>query len=314
MELRHLRYFHAVAEHLNFSRASEQLRVAQPALSRQILDLEGEIGARLFDRNRVRVQLTDAGRTFYEHVSKVLAQVDLAVQSVQDASRGAAGRLTICNDWRLSINLIPQSIAEFRARYPRVEVVLKELRMSDQLSALHSRRAHVGFLLRDEFVPRGDLDSLTLLRSEMCLVVGANHRLTHRRTVRIGDLREDVWIRLNSDRADGYRTYVTQTCRLAGFTPCFAPQPAASIETMLTLIASGFGVGLLPLFLRPANQPALRFLHSDCGPIELCAVWPRTESSQLLRQYLEILRRHAPADVSPAASPPAREPELAAVS
>lgn len=313
MELRHLRYFHAVAKHLNFSRASEQLRVAQPALSRQIRDLEGELGVRLFDRNRVRVQLTDAGRTFYDHVCKVLAQVDVAVQSVQDASRGAAGQLVICNDWRLSINLIPESIAEFRARYPRVEVVLKELYLSEQLAALHARRAHVGFLLRDEFVPRGDLDSLTLLRSEMRLVVGAGHRLAHRRSVRVSDLREDAWIRLNSDHADGYRTYVTQVCRLAGFTPCFAPQPAASIETMLTLIASGFGVGLLPLFLRPASQPALRFLHSDCGPIELCAVWPRTESSQLLRQYLEILRRHAPAEVPAVPSPAARESDLVGV-
>jgi len=91
MELRHLRYFKAVAERLSFSRAAEELRVAQPALSRQVKALEEELGARLLDRNRVRVQLTDAGRTFYAHTCKVLAQVDVAVAATKDTATGWAG-------------------------------------------------------------------------------------------------------------------------------------------------------------------------------------------------------------------------------
>lgn len=294
MELRHLRYFHGVAELLNFSRAAERLHVAQPALSRQIRDLEDELGVRLFDRNRVRVQLTDAGRTFLSHTTKVLAQVDVAVGAVRDTARGDAGQLVICSDWRLSIGLIPETIAKFRARYPRVEVVLTDLPMHRQLAALRAQRAHIGFLPAEEIASRGDLDSLPILQAEMLAVVGASHPLARRRTVGMADLREETWVRLNGDHADGYRTYVSQVCRLAGFAPVFGPQEAGSLEALFTMVGTGFGIALLPDFLRAAKHPLIRFVHTDCNPIELCAVWPRAGESQLLRQYLGVLRQHTP--------------------
>jgi DNA-binding transcriptional LysR family regulator len=127
MELRHLRYFKAVAELLNFSRAAEQLRVAQPALSRQIQALEAELGARLLDRNRVSVRLTDAGRTFYSHTCKVLAQVDMATAAVRDVIDGSGGKLIICNDWRLASEFVPVTVAKFQAKHPQTEVVLRDL-------------------------------------------------------------------------------------------------------------------------------------------------------------------------------------------
>jgi LysR family transcriptional regulator, benzoate and cis,cis-muconate-responsive activator of ben and cat genes len=136
MELRHLRYFKAVAELLNFSRAAERLRVGQPALSRQIRDLEHELGTRLLDRNHVRVQLTDAGRTYYAHTCKILAQVDIAAASVQETMTGASGELIICNDWRLSNCFVLGAIADFRARYPRVDVTLRDLHVHEHLGPL----------------------------------------------------------------------------------------------------------------------------------------------------------------------------------
>ena len=155
MELRHLRYFQAVAELLNFSRAAERLHVAQPSLSLQIRDLEAELGTQLFDRNRVHVQLTDAGRTFYAHTSKILAQISVAVASVHDTTTGVGGELILCNDWRLSTDLVPATIAEFRAQHPRVEVQLIDLPVHKQLAALRAHRAHLGFLPREEVVTRG---------------------------------------------------------------------------------------------------------------------------------------------------------------
>ncbi|HWA25456.1 MAG TPA: LysR substrate-binding domain-containing protein [Lacunisphaera sp.] len=294
MELRHLRYFHAAAELLNFSRAAERLHVAQPALSRQIRDLEDELGTRLFDRNRRRVLLTDAGRTFFSHVAKVLAQVDLAVAAARAAARGAGGQLIICSDWRLSIGLIPKTIADFRARFPRVEVVLTDLPMHRQLAALRANRIHIGFLPAEEIASHGDLESLPLLTAEMLAVIGADHPLAHRRSIEIADLRHEPWVRLTGDHADGYRTYVSQVCRLAGFNPVFGPQEAASLEALFTMVGTGFGMALLPDFLRAPRHPLIRFLHTNCAPIELCAVWPRSGTSQLLRQYLAVLRAHSP--------------------
>ncbi len=319
MELRHLRYFQAVAELLNFSRAAERLHVAQPALSRQIRDLENEIGARLFDRNRVRVQLTDAGRTLYSHAEKILAQVELAVASVHETNRGAGGELIICNDWRLAINLIPATIAEYRARYPQVGVVLQEVLLHRQLATLRSHRAHLGFMPRDEVVARGDLDFLPVARLEILVAVGPDHRLASRRAVRIAELRDERWLRITGDRGEGYNAFVNQVCRLAGFTPSFHGD-VTSLETLETVVASGFGLCLLPDILTVNQRPMLRFLKTDCASVELCAVWPRTESSVLLRQYLDILRRHLPAPRGPAgaapngARSPLRRPTLAVTS
>lgn len=173
MELRHLRYFKAVAELLNFSRAAEKLRVAQPALSRQVRNLEDELGVRLLDRNRVRVQLTDAGRTFYTHTCKVLAQVDMAVASVQEAVAGIGGEFIICNDWRLSNRFVLGAIAEFRMRYPRVEVTLNDLHIHEQVTALRTRQAHLGFVIAREFAADDELETLGILTSELMVVVAS---------------------------------------------------------------------------------------------------------------------------------------------
>ena len=116
MELRHLRYFKAVAELLNFSRAAEQMRVAQPALSRQIRALEDELGTRLLDRHR-GVRLTDAGRTFYTQTCKILAQVDIAIAAVREPPDRTGGELIVCNDWRISGHFLPAAVSEFHRQF-----------------------------------------------------------------------------------------------------------------------------------------------------------------------------------------------------
>lgn len=291
MELRHLRYFQAVAELLNFSRAAERVRVAQPALSRQIRALEEEIGVRLLDRNRVRVSLTDAGRTFYAHTCKILAQVDIATAAAAEAVAGVSGELIICNDWRLSNALVLGAIAEFRAQFPRVEVTLRELHIHEQLTALRTRQAHLGFVIGGELPAHGELTSLSLLTSEILVLVGANHRLATQTHVRIADLADETWVMLEAQEAPGFREFVTQVCRLSGFTPNFA-KPTHTTEGLLAHVAMGYGICLFPEFLSTGDHPLVRHLRSDCLPIELRAVWHHREDSKLLKQYLAILRQH----------------------
>lgn len=300
MELRHLRYFKAIAELLNFSRAAEQLRVAQPSLSRQIKDLEEELGVRLLDRNRVRVQLTDAGRTFYAHTCKILAQVDIAVGSVQDAVAGTSGEFIICNDWRLSHHFILGAIADFRAAYPRVDVTLRDLHIHEQLAALRSRKAHLGFVIAQELPLDEELDTLSLLTSEFVVTVSVNHRLAQAPRVRIADLAEETWVITGAKESPGVREFVTQVCRVSGFMPTFAP-PTQNLPGMLARVATGYGVCLLPVFLTstlPAT-PLVRFIPCDCPPIELRAAWHRSEDSKLLQQFLSILRRRVATPLSP---------------
>ncbi len=290
MELRHLRYFKAVAELLNFTRAAESLRVAQPALSRQVRNLEDELGVRLLDRNRVHVQLTDAGRTFYAHASKVLAQVDLAVASVRDTTRGVGGRLLISNDWRLSIHVIPETVAAFRKLYPGVEVELVDLPLSQQLATLRAGRAHLCFQPRESIPARGDFATLPILHTRIGLITARTHPLARRRSVRLADLRDQTFIRLTEDHNHDHHAYLVKMCRTAGFSPIIGTQQASSLEALLAHVGSGFGVTLLPDFVCPPAHPLVSTVRTDCPEVELCAVWLRTETSLLLAHYLEILR------------------------
>jgi DNA-binding transcriptional LysR family regulator len=291
MELRHLRYFRAVAELLNFSRAAEQLRVAQPALSRQVRDLEGELGVQLLDRNRVRVELTDAGRTFYRHACKVLADVETAVASVHEAVAGTSGELIICNDWRLSNRDVLGALAEFRQRYPRVQVTLRDLHVHEQLSAIRGRRAHLGCIAGRELAADPDLDSLSLLTSDIMVALSASHRLAGAGHVRLADLADETWLITGEKESPGLREFVTQICRLSGFTPTFS-EAAHNLPGMMARVATGFGVCLVPEFLTDAipADPLVCYVRSDSPPLELKAVWHRRESSKLLQQFLAVLR------------------------
>ncbi|MGC4072968.1 MAG: LysR substrate-binding domain-containing protein [Nibricoccus sp.] len=291
MELRHLRYFQAVAETLNFSRAAERLHVAQPALSRQIKDLEDELGAPLFERNRVRVKLTDAGRELQTHVVTLLAAVETAVTATRAVARGASGELILCNDWKLSVDLIPQTVMAFRARYPGVDVTLAELPVHEQAEALRAGKIHLGFLPRHSLGAREDLDVLTVVESEFVAVLPVKHPLAGRQNLKLRELKLEKWVVMDGKIAPGHAINLTQLCRLAGFTPDFS-KTAASLPGLLMLIASGFGVCLLPKFLLPASDSLLSYAATDCAPFELCAVWRKGDGSRLLSHYIDILREH----------------------
>lgn len=304
MELRHLRYFRAVAELLNFSRAAESQHVAQPALSRQIRALEDEIGITLLDRNHVRVRLTDAGRTFYAHTCKILAQVDMAVAAVQEVSEGSAGELIICNDWHLGGHLVPASLAEFRASHPRAEVILHDRKLHDQLALISSRRVHLGFTVRELLGSRRDLEYFVMLCSRLGIALPVNHPLAKRKHLHLAELADEAWISIDRKESPQYVNYLNRLCRLSGFTPHLGVT-AGTLEGTLGRIASGYGIALLPEHILQPNTGPVAFVSCDCEPIELCAVWHRKEKSKLLHQYLEILRAHVArlGQGSPASAP-----------
>lgn len=291
MELRHLRYFCAVVETLNFSRAAEKLRVAQPALSRQIRDLENELGVRLFDRNRVRVQLTDTGRTLAAHAAKILAQVDIALQSVRDTRDKVGGRLMICNDWRLSFKLVPESIAKFHALRTGVEIEVVDLPSDQHLAALRAGRAHICFLRRDAVPTQAIFESMVVLKSEIRLVVNNRQSLARRCSfAKLAEFRDATFIQPADDYGTGYAKWVSQLCRLAGFAPIFVAHKSASVGGLYAAVVANLGVAVLPEYLCDRQYPQVRHVASDCQPLEMHAVWLRDVTSQLLREYLEIVR------------------------
>lgn len=302
MELRHLRYFRAVAEQLNFSRAAEQLHVAQPALSRQVRALEEELGATLLDRNHARVHLTDAGRTFYGHACKILAQVDIATASVHEVGEGVAGELILCNDWHLGGRLVPAALNEFRKKFPRAEVMLHDRKLQDQLALVCDRRVHLGFAVRELIGGRRELEQLLLFRSDLVVVFPPGHPLDGRKEVRLAELANETWITVDRRESPQYLAFLNRLCRLSGFTPKLGPI-ATTLEGILGRVASGYGIVLVPEYIVPPLRGQLSWAASDCAPIELCAVWHRQEQSKLLAQFIQILRRHAKADQQTRAAP-----------
>ena len=146
MELRHLRYFIAVAEELNFTRAAERLHMAQPPLSQQIQHLEAQLGFQLFRRTKRRVQLTEAGRVFFEESQKILQQVDRAIQLGKQTSRGELGQLTVGFVSSSAHNVVPAILQAFRTRCPAVKLELHELTTNEQLQRLRFGQIDIGFV------------------------------------------------------------------------------------------------------------------------------------------------------------------------
>lgn len=294
MELRHLRYFRAVATLLNYSRAAEQLHIGQPTLSRQVQALEAEIGVQLLERNRAHVKLTDAGRLFLAQVEKLLAQVDIAVETARDTRTGMDGKLIICTEWRVPIGTLPQAIAEFRSQFPRVEIELCEVPMTEHITRVRSGKAHIGFVPKETVTGQPPLTYMQLLTSDTIVAVSAGHPLASRRHVRLAELKDDSWIVADSDKSNkGYHLYVGQECRRAGFVPNYG-KTARTLEGMVGLVASGIGVALLPeIVLRRALPSSVRIIASDSEPTEIGAIWDPANESTLLRNFVGILRRLA---------------------
>lgn len=186
MELRHLRYFVALAEVLNFTRAAERVHVTQSTLSHQIRQLEEELGMPLFERVGKRVKLTDMGGTFLEHVTPALAHVDDAISALKTVPEQLTGELRIAATHSFNVQLIPACLAQFMARFPAVRVVVEELSGEDIAQRLEAGALDLGVSYRPAF-PRG-LWFEPLYNEEMKLVMSRRHPLASRRRMRMVEL------------------------------------------------------------------------------------------------------------------------------
>lgn len=289
MELRQLRYFKAVAELLNFSRAAEQLHIAQSAVSRQIQSLEHSLGTKLLDRDHSSVVLTDAGKAFYAHVAKLLLQLDVAVTDVQQIARGASGELVVCADWRSDAQLVSTAVEAFRARHPRVEISLREAGYKDQIALLRSGQAHVGFIAREFIGRKSEFAFLSIGPVHVNVYLPPKHRLARHKVVRLAELADETWIDVSEKEAGGFRAFFIQQCRLSGYTPRIG-RTASSIDALFGHVASGYGITVAPDHLRPRPGVSLACVRTDCQPIEFGAVFRTNNRSPLLQEFVEILR------------------------
>lgn len=297
MELRHLRYFTAVAEALSYRRAAQAIRVAQPALSKQIKDLEAEIGVQLLDRNTGGVVLTDAGTAFLEEAKDILERAEMAAKAARDAAAGQSGRLVIGSLGAVSANFLPATLAAFRKLHPRVELTLHELPSPDQVQALQSGTLQVAFTTNQTLPRSPTLESVEVLAARLVVALGRGHRLARQRVVALADLAEETFLCVGgTERHQQHGRLIESVLGARGI----RHRPVKRVngyESLVALVSGGHGVSLLLPF-RPSHRPEHLVFREvkeqgDDLLVHIFAVWLKRSRSQLARNFIDVLRQQS---------------------
>jgi LysR family transcriptional regulator, benzoate and cis,cis-muconate-responsive activator of ben and cat genes len=299
MELRHLRYFVAVAEELSVRRAAHRLHVSQPALSQQISDLEDELGIKLFTRNSRGVELTEAGRTFLIGGRRALVAVQQAAEEAQETAKGARGRLVIGSLGAATISFLSGVLSRFREKYPLVEVNLTHMHNRAQVEAVldGSIMLGIGFysysLEEDE---QEQVSTQLVLRSPVEIVAPKNRRFPKGTVPKLKDFRHDKFLSVAPDYSFGYEQWLRELCqRLGGFEPDIAAL-ADSPDSLIGMVAAGRGVFLGPEVairgrLGPWTSAGNFYLLTEPeSHFELFAIWKRQlRLEPTVSKFLEVL-------------------------
>ncbi len=296
MELRHLRYFVAVAEELHFRRAAERLHISQPPLSAQIRALEAELGAPLFERDRRRVELTAAGRMLLGEARTVLAAADRAVVAVRRVARGEAGELSVGFVGSAMYGRLPEALREFRAARPEVELRLRELPTGAQLEALAAGTIDVGVCR-----PAREQAGLRLERVDrepVLVALPEGHPLARREALALPDLAGETVVLLASREAPGLHASLTAALATLDRTD-HAVQEVTEIRTVLGLVSAGIGVSLVPASVaaRERGGVVYRSLRGRAPTVELYLACRDEPIPPVLEGFLDTLRgvlREAP--------------------
>ncbi|SFU69276.1 LysR substrate-binding domain-containing protein [Pseudoduganella namucuonensis] len=246
MELRHLRYFVAVAEELSFTRAAERLHIGQPPLSQQIQALEAEVGARLLERTKRWVRLTEAGKLFLADARRVLALSEQAMATARRAERGEEGELRIGFTFSTPFTpLFAAVINRYRRRYPDVTLTLRELATLPQLALLDSRELDLGFVRPPETAIPDTVMLTALRRDALVAVLPAGSPLLTAPALTVRDLEGQPIIMYPKSTGTGLYPQLFRLCREAGFVPRIVME-AGEASTIIGLVAAGCGISVLP--------------------------------------------------------------------
>ncbi|MFO7305435.1 MAG: LysR family transcriptional regulator [Gammaproteobacteria bacterium] len=296
MELRHLRYFLAVAEERNFTRAAKRLHIAQPPLTQQIKALERELGVTLFDRSGYRVELTEAGRLFATEVSRILGDIRRAVLLAQRAARGMTGEVRVGFTESASFNpLVMGTFQSFRSAYPEVELALEERKSTDLSIALSEGCIDAAFVRPP--LSAGDGLTLHLLESEeMVVAVPANHPLAAQTQVELRALENETFILYPRAVRPGLADAVMEACQAAGFTPRVG-QHAPQLSSTINLVAASLGISVVPRSMIGLQPQAVRYLALQGAPIRAdLGIAHRTgESAVAVLNFIETAKSIAAA-------------------
>jgi len=288
MELRHLIYFVAVAEELHFGRAAQRLNISQPPLSQQIRHLEEEIGVRLLNRTKRRVEITPAGSVFLAEARRILAASEEAVRRAIRADKGEIGRLAVGFIGSANYSVLPPVMREFRRRFQEVELSLMEMNTSNQIEALRAGRIQVGFLRPPPGSEEAGLAVAPVYREPLVVAMSRNHPLQGMKEMPLRLLAKESFIMIPRQRGPGYFDHLIALCQREGFSPYIVLE-ASQFHTIVGLVAAELGIAVVPASMRRSRFEGVIF-RTVAGGAEtsLYVAWMHNNDSLVLRNFLAV--------------------------
>jgi DNA-binding transcriptional LysR family regulator len=290
MELRHLRYFVAIAESLHFGEAASRLGISQPSLSQQIRQLEDELQTSLLRRTKRRVELTEAGQQFLAEAREILARADRAVVIANRIGRQGGSKLRVGVGYCMDQLALAKAVSMFSAAHPHVRVELQTMSVTRQLAELRDERLDLALV---RYPPtEGTLENEPLHTEQLIVAVPPGHRLAGKDKVSLASLAHESFVLTSREHVPVYHDIVLNVCRQAGFVPN-ALHEVDHLHMLVGFIGAGCGVGLVPAFLQRVRPRRVAFvsLRPEAHPLQTIAVWRRAHSSNEIRAFADVLRK-----------------------
>ncbi|GLR19098.1 LysR family transcriptional regulator [Portibacter lacus] len=291
LELRHLRYFLAVAEDLHFRKAAERLFISQPGLSKQIKEMEVGMGVKLFDRHNRKVELTQAGEFLKVELKNYFSGLEHIIEHAKLLNDGLLGDLKIGYVGSAMQKIIPDLLLAFRKHHPKVLFNLEEIDNQGQIDRLFSHDIDIGFV-RLEKIPRG-LKSIPVLNETFSLVLPKDHPINDENFVNLAQLKDASFILFNEKYSPSYFENVMQIFEDNHFTPNVTHNTIHA-SSIYKLVENNFGLSIVPQSLKPSFVEGVKFIDLENIPQRtvLSAVWNLNNRNPILKNFLEKIESH----------------------
>ena len=294
MELRHLRYFIAVAEHENVSRAALDLHVSQPALSRQIHDLEEEIGFQLFERSAKSIRLTAAGQVFLIEARAVIQRVVEAVKNARVAAVGMEGEIHVGYAPSLTVQILPLALRAFQAEFPNIRVALHDLSTDEMLSQLREGALHLALVVQPMRSMLRGIVFEEITRYPMCVAIPPTHPLSRKRSVTMEQALREPLIIYNQKDYPEYYAELEKLFAAVGRKPDIKEEHDG-ITSLVAAVEAGHGFALVPKCLSCMVGPRLKLVSitPDPEPVIVGIAWNKGKLEGPARRFVECAKEAA---------------------
>ncbi|WP_409304782.1 LysR family transcriptional regulator [Peribacillus sp. SCS-155] len=289
MQLHQLRYFLAVAEHLNFTEAAKHLFVAQSAVSQQIAYLEKQIGVKLFQRNKRSVQLTKAGSVFLQAAVEIVNKAEEAIEKARKAEAGFIGRLKIGFLAAPVRAFLPELIRHFNHKYPNIEIELNHFNLRQLNEEIKDNDLDIMFTISHGLENIGGLEYRTLFSEDCCVFMHKDHPLAKNESVHMADLAMEPFVLRDRQESPQWHDHTLMLCRRHGFYPNIVSQ-TRRIETVLMFVDAGIGITVFPRYLQMYASPNLRIMDiEDAEMIDIVVCRKKANLNPCISLFLEEL-------------------------